>query len=544
MRTLRMLAVFGFVVFSLLPARHARAAQQVTLQSGAVLVGEVSMDGAELVVDVDGAKLRIPFKDVAMVASAGERGEPQAERLLLRALESRLEYGAGREMGVLAEAYRLAPDDARIAYWYARSMADAGYGKGAREVFQQHREAIAEAYPGLAPQLATLIERRIRLESLPARLVKRLDEIDRASVGASFYNDGDLHAAFFRVVDQHGQPLPADAYRISCNGSHEKTETFGDGYVLFTFTRQGNYDQQPCRINIQKSLYRDDSFEFQGERGGAGDAGVFTAYRFGDADRVKAAVAVVDAAEEPLAGVTVSVTPTRGGDADVAPQTTGDDGATALSVYPGQYVVRGAKDGYNAASESLKISSDGVPEPVKLTMHRLLVGQAKVQWRMRSVGYPGPPTVGGESVSLGEAEVSSTDEMRGPYGPGVPWLRFVQNGDKLQLQFASQPYYPNATAEDFVGRYVAAPADGETAASQSPADQFAGIDLEKIDELKKSLDLRPSDPRVTRGRPAIMVDADAGAIFVGRLASRDMQTGRPAVYEFKVLVTEVGLSEP
>lgn len=524
-------------------ARQASAEQQVTLQSGAVIVGEVTVDGADLVIDVDGAEVRVPFKDVTLVASGDEHGVRQADRLLMRALEARLQYGEGRDTGILAEAYRLAPDDARIAYWYARSLVEAGYGEGANDVFQEHRDAIAETYPGIAQQLAGQIRRRVQLESLPSRLVKRIDQIEHASGGVATNDEGDLHSAYFRLIDQHGEPVPPDAYRISVSGNREKTETFEDGYVLFTFLRRASYDAQPCRIDLQKSSYRAQQFEFHGATDGAADAGEFKAYRYGDADRVAALINVVGPDGKPLAGVSVSASSSRGGDAGAEPQTTGDDGFANLELFPGEYSVRGARSGYNSAADQLAIRANQTPDPMTLTLHRLVGGAARVEWRMRIVGYPGQPAPGGEAVASGEAELSTAGESPGPYGPNLPWVRFAQRGDQLQLHFMSQPYYPNATAEDFVGLLQTDEGDDDATGGASPEDRFQAINLEKLDDLKPQVDVRSADPRRTRGRPVTELDVNENAIYVGRISSRDPQRGQPAVFEFKVLVTEVARPE-
>jgi hypothetical protein len=130
---------------------EAAAEQQITLQSGATLVGKVSMEGDQVAIDVDGAKLHFPLNKVATVTSVAADSSRQAERLLFKGLETQLLYdGQQKEIGLIAEAHRLAPDDVRMVYWYARSLANAGMGKAAREAFVPHRDEIAAAYPGLA----------------------------------------------------------------------------------------------------------------------------------------------------------------------------------------------------------------------------------------------------------------------------------------------------------------------------------------------------------------------------------------------------------
>jgi hypothetical protein len=62
--------LFGTVVAIGCLTAAALGEQQVKLQSGTTLVGDVTMNGATLVVDVDGAKIEVPFKEVASVAPA------------------------------------------------------------------------------------------------------------------------------------------------------------------------------------------------------------------------------------------------------------------------------------------------------------------------------------------------------------------------------------------------------------------------------------------------------------------------------------------
>ncbi|MBX3432861.1 MAG: hypothetical protein KF847_06050 [Pirellulales bacterium] len=529
----------------------APGAQQVTLQSGAVIVGEVAMDGAELAIDVGGAKLRVPFKEVAMVTDSAVKEAGQADRLLLKALEARLTHGAdGHSAGLLSEAFRLAPDDPRVAYWYARSLVDAGYGKGARDVFQSRRAAIAAVYPGLVDQLAAQIEQRIRTESLPPKLIKRLDQVAAAAGGASFFEDGELHAAYFRVVDQHDAGIPSTALRVSCNGNREKLESFADGYVLFTFLRNRSSRDDPCRLNVAAPGLKSAQFEFRATTLGAEDAGRFRVERYDDADRVVARVDVVDAGGEPLADTMVVVQDVDGrGDQPAASQKTSAQGYAELALFPGAYRLVGTREGYNQAFEPLEVAPGFVGLGAKLTLHRQLTGKALVAWRVKVVGYPGSPEATAESVTTGEAELVSPQGGRpsyGPYGPGVPWLRFAQTGPALELHVTEQMYYPG-TGTGWIGRWkptrTTTDEASESAGPNAPQvwqKQFEHLDLTKLDALKSDVEVvKPSPGSPSRPPGTTVLAAQPGAIYVGRVMSRDMPTGRPAVYEFKVLVTEI-----
>ena len=98
-----LIAVFGCA------AAPAMGQQQVKLQSGATLVGNATLEGANLVVDVDGAKIAVPFKDVASVTPATADEAKRAQQLLVRGLESQiLSEREDKDLSLLAEAYRRA----------------------------------------------------------------------------------------------------------------------------------------------------------------------------------------------------------------------------------------------------------------------------------------------------------------------------------------------------------------------------------------------------------------------------------------------------
>ena len=207
---MRRVSILGCVTMAIgCLAATAHGEQQVKLQNGATLIGNVSMEGANLVVDIDGAKIEVPFKDVAAVTSAKAGGSNQAEQLLFKGLEAQLlSEGEKKELGLLAEAYRLAPENPHVAFWYARSLANAGNGKAASEVFEPRREAIVAAYPGIADRLASQIEQRLIYEKLPAPLLKRLDEIAAAAEHANPIGaEKTAYAAYFRLVDQADEPI-------------------------------------------------------------------------------------------------------------------------------------------------------------------------------------------------------------------------------------------------------------------------------------------------------------------------------------------------
>ncbi len=190
-------------------AQIAVADQQVTLESGTVLVGQLSMDGRDLIVNIEGAELRVSLRDVAEVTAVGANSNKQSQRFLLKSLETGLLLGdEKRGLGLLAEAHRLSPDDSRIAFWYARSLVAEGNGKAANNVFNPSRKAIEKAYPGNAQHLVNQIQKRLALESLPEKLLQRIDQFSTSGPANSrLLIDNDFYAAYFQVIDQNSKPI-------------------------------------------------------------------------------------------------------------------------------------------------------------------------------------------------------------------------------------------------------------------------------------------------------------------------------------------------
>ena len=105
------------IVLNLLLLPGVEAAQQVTLNSGTRIIGEVELQGQTVAIKIDDRELTVPLSDVDLIApvdtTAGLRSPGQ---LLLIALESRIHHGSNEGLvGLLAEAQRQAPEDARIA---------------------------------------------------------------------------------------------------------------------------------------------------------------------------------------------------------------------------------------------------------------------------------------------------------------------------------------------------------------------------------------------------------------------------------------------
>ena len=429
-------------------AATANAEQLVTLQSGATMVGEVSMEGSDLAIVVDGATLRVPFKEVASVTSTDADTTGHAQQLLMRGLEAQLLYkGEDRETGLLSEAFRLAPDDPHVAFWYARSLVNAGYGKGASAVFQSRKEAIAEAYPGVADRLERQIKERKAIESLPERLVKRLDQLAAESNGNGggddlFGRDGVRYAAFFQLVDQAGKPIDRSAFQINAQGQDENLESFPDGYHLFTFVRNRGFGNGPCKLEVSQPGLVSDHYEFQGTAKGAENLEVLRVQRLTEADRKPIVVKVVDADGKPLEGATVTLS-AQGG-MNMPTGTTDADGKAEISLFPNNYSFQVTLRDYNPITQPLQVSLDAKkPIEVDVKLHRAIAATVKIVWRAKPGFRPGMPRFQDGGVTSGEFEQhvgpdAPGIQQGGPYGPH--WVRLMQSGDDIQLQFVEQMF--------------------------------------------------------------------------------------------------------
>ncbi len=538
-------------------ATAAMAQQQVTLRSGAVLIGKVRTQGQQLVIDIGGAELLLPMGEVAKIAAAsGEAAQDaalpsRAQLLLLKGLEAQLLYdGEEKEIGLLAEAYRLAPNDPQIAYWYARSLANAGYGQGAQQVFEPRRAAIAAAFPGMAERLAEQIEERLKTELLPRALVKRLDQLAAASrTTVPIDPRSTSYAAYFRLLDQDDKPIDKSEFRIQCNGESEHVDSFADGFYLFTFVRRStsSYNDDPCRLEVSQVGLETKTFEFRATADEAANAGEFRVKRLSEADRVPVVVRAVDQQGQPLVGVSVTWNSTGGfgRPLSVPAVVTDAEGIAKFELFPNRYTGHFVLGGYASQNELVTVvSRSEQPLKVEVKLYRAMAASIKVVWRSRAMPHPGMPTEMQESTyTSGEFEqhIGQQDTVgyrSGPYGP--PWVRLMQNANQVELQFIEQMYYPMAASESWVGRLKeAAEAAQDQSAAEAAARRFENIKLSELDKLKEKVTLARAGADGMPGRGPRIIRWEANAIYLGNIISRDPQTGRPAVIAFKILANEV-----
>jgi hypothetical protein len=291
------------------------------------------------------------------------------------------------------------------------------------------------------------------------------------------------------------------------------------------------------------------TFEFQGATNGVENAGVFRVKRLTDAERLPVLVTVVDAQGKPLSGATVAFS-TRGrvrSQEGVPPVTTSSDGQAKLSLFPNSYNCQISLEGFSPVTQTIMVATDAKPPiEVEAKLYRAIAATIKVEWRARLAFQPGAPERG-DTFTAGKFEQrigpGSVSGYRGsPYGP--PWVRLMQTGNAMQLQFMEQMYYPQPSSEaTWVGQLGSVGKEAESATdSVAAAVRFDKIDLSQLDEIKDQLKLPRSDLGGMPGRPSpVSLPVEADAIHVGKINSRDPQTGRPALIEFKILTTELAL---
>lgn len=540
--------IFGVTVVLACFFAIAHGEQQVKLQSGATLVGEVTMNGATLAVDVDGAKIEVPFKEVASVTPAENDDATRAKQLLAKGLESQiLSNDERKDSSLFAEAYRLAPEDPPIAFWYARSLMSAGYGKSASEIFEPRREAILAAYPGVGEQLAKQIADRLGMEKLPTGLIKRLDQIAAAAENST-ESDSEylLFAAYFRLVDQSDRPIDRSEFRVTCSGEEESLESFPDGYYLSSYRRRRAFPGRDCDLVVTKPNLVSEVIQFRGSYQGAENLGVLRVKRLDDADRRPVVVKVVDSAGKPIAGATVNVYQVgrAGGESNEPPATTAADGTAKLNLFPQDYSCRVYHEDYAQVGQTFVVPADAkAATDVDVRLHRAITAKIKAVWRSKLAMHPGMPGMQEDAVTTGEFEQqigagNRPGPVMGRFGP--QWVQLTQKGDQVQLEFTDWMHFPTSEAP-WVGRWKRdASGDEQPENSEDYGDVFDMLDLAQLNTVKSELQLEVTNlvAMPGQGRP-VDVPMEAGDIFLGRISGRDPQTGRPSMIEFKILAVDV-----
>jgi hypothetical protein len=530
---------------SCLVATPLLAEQQVTLKSGAMLVGDVSFDGDAIVVKIDGAASRFALDSVASVAPLAFDQGQQARRLLLNALEIRLGGGGPKEaVGLLAEAARLSPDDPQIAFWYASTLVDAGSGRAASRTFEEHREAIEAAFPDRVAKLAERIKFRMMVEMLPPDLLARIDGLNEAAAVQPLNATVRPMAVVFRVLDQYKDPVEQAAVEIGASANDERLEQFADGYYLFTFVRNRGDSDAPCRLAINFYGLQRADYEFRAGAERVAVAGEYVVHRYVEVDKRPLRVSAADHSGAHLAGVLVELRPSsrvpEGANLKLT-ATTDDDGKAEFVVFPGNYGYSASKVGFNGDAGNVEVNADESQDSAQqLVLYRSIPGKFRVAWRTTPI-YPGAePSSGDVTIDAGGS---------GPLGnPGFQglssWLRPVQNQEELTLQVTIMQYGPPiglGRGAPWIKKYEVDDSASPDERVGLAKDAFEAVDLKNVDDLGNDYEkVEGSNIGMPYNNSTFRLPVKLGAVYVGSITGRDARTGQPCQLDFKVLVEQVG----
>lgn len=535
--------LLALVVLSAI-AESAFAQQEVRLKSGGVLLGSATIDGEHAIVQVGDTSLRVPLANVAEISAVAKADQPQPRRMLLTALESRILNGANKEVvGILAEASRLSPDDPQIAFWYATSLLDAGYGKAAQEALQRNLAAIRNAYPGAADRLASRVEQRIAIERLPGDLVQRLDDLaahgrQRESGGSS-----DQRAAYavFRVVDQHGAPVQVTRQAIQASGNDEQLEPFSSGYYLFSFFQYSNNQPEPCQLNIRDIGVRQEAVQLRIGESPYQLPQEIAVHRFDDGDKRQLLVKAVGRDGKPLKGARVVLTPLssngNAGNREIDFKANAQ-GEASVEAFPGSYQVRVERPGFVSAWENVEIQNDDDPQQQEFKLYPQIAAAVDVEWRWLSM-------VGNEMLN-GEvrAAFSTISGMQQQF----PFpIRFEQEADSLFIhmmgpQMGSWNGRPQSRLPSIKELVVAAD-DDQPADREALQKTFDALDLKKLNDSSAKF----KEIEFNQGRTSTRAPIEVGKIYVVTVTTINHQRGQPGELTFKVWVdrdTSVAIDKP
>ncbi len=445
------------------------------------------------------------------------------------ALEASLLHDEGEGViGLLTEAAQLAPDDPHVAYWYASSLADAGHGTAAREVLEPRRDEIAKAFPGMVDKLAARIDRRIQLEVLPHGLIQRIDAFNEAKADGFPLNSRERWMmAVFRVVDQNDKAIDASAFSISDPGYQGTTESFDDGYFLFAYKDQGNNSGQACRLKIAQPGLKSKEFQFSSVPRDVIDVHRFVVHRYNEGDKVPFLARIVSSDGEPLVDANINLRPVqnRGGNSDSLSTKSGADGRGKLLNYPMQYSYQVSAEDYKDESGQVTLEAAN-PDEVTVTLYPLVKATVRVTWASTAANLNGELDAG-ETVLETAAPNQNAQVLQ--------WLRLVQVKDQLSLHVQSQFFGRPDQAATWV-RIVEADQNADIA----PLLVYKNLELYDIDGLKDELPPPVNQqPGMARGQQPVVLQAERGKVYVGKVSQMDRRTGQPMQLAFKAIVEEM-----
>ncbi len=519
-----------FLLLATLAAADLRADQVVVLRSGAELVGQVSSEGDDVVVRIGAGTLRVPLAEVARIAEEGHDGgddADRAQRLLIRWLETQAaKEDTAAEPGFLEEAYRLAPNDARIAYWYAKSLVGAGQGRLAKGVLDDHYAAVEEQYPSQAPDLRRRIAKRCELEQRPRPFVKRYDQLNaQLASGAALPGDEVLLAAAFRLVDQKGDAVPEQSLTLS--SSDTKLEVFADGWFLCSYMARRSSRRETVELRLTDPAYDAKEYKFSGGEDHVRDLGELRAERRGDKDLVKTAFQVLSVEGDPVESARIFIRPSQsaGTEAQTVQLVTTSDGAAAADLFPGVYVVNVYRDGYVPDPQTLRVKP-GHSQPIEVRLQPAINGSVRVVWRIIDPAHKEADGKEGD----GDDQVMNLPFINGQLAHmGFPstWLNVRQTKEGLFFFVADQRMmYRPPTMQ------AGAPDESWTRIAKKK--EFDEVELVDLTSLKESGE-KPQPASVEPGRtvpPNLNVTPlvlQPGAIYCGQTPIMVPGAGPPRV---------------
>lgn len=534
------LTIRALIAMSLLSLAPLAAAQQeVRLKSGGVLLGSATIDGEHAIVQVGDAAMRVPLAEVAEISAVARPDDPQPRRLLMTALEAKLLSGADKEVvGILADASRLSPEDPQIAFWYATSLLDAGYGQAAHETLQANLATVRKAYPGAADALASRIERRIVIEKLPPELVQRMDQLaegGRENRSGSNDNQRPLYA-IFRVADQRDKPVNVVQQSIQVSGNDEQLEAFSEGYYLFSFLHYRDNQLQPCRLNINELGVQQTTTDLRVSDSVYASPQEIKVRRFDDGDKREVKVRITDREGHAVPAARVSLTAmlTHGGRSDQEISLQADqEGVAVIKAFPGSYLMSVDQNGFLAIQQNLDVpEGQNASEVRDVKLHKLIAATVSIEWRWT-------PMQGGETSTGGlRAELS---RFAGMHQERFPFpIRFEQAGEKLHIQMMGQQFggRGNQNSPTASLHKIVVNVDGDEAAQQKASRAaFKAIDLKELDiagEKSKRVDF-------SEGRTGGRAPVEMGGVYVAKLMTFNQQRGQPGELTFKFLIEPGGM---
>lgn len=526
---------YVFLLAALLGSVTASAEQRVVLESGTVLTGDVAFNGGEVVVKIGGAELQLPLSQVNEIAPAGDAPVApaevtdaiRAERMVANWLEARAlsSNGGGLFNGLLAEAYRLDPGNPRVAYWYADSLLLNGMGVGARTVVESHREAIAEAYPVVLPQLEKRIAERCQLEEAPSDFVAAVDRLNK-EMGSQSQLQGDsyLIASAFRLLDQEGEPIGKSSFRVDGNGNNESVEAFGQGYYVCTYTIRRNSGTRRCVLSCTDAeLEQGKELDVDGSVLSVKMLGDLTVRRRDPSDLVKTAIKVLDAEGEALREATVTIYASSRSSSSASRKVVISDaeGLAESELYPGRYRLTVHAPGYTPVNSSLNVTGGKTREhKIQVQLDKVLQGEVRIAWRVLDAQR-------GAKGEVQESRFPMTQAGFMGHSHGMEWLRVTQLRKKLLAHIGNGHYGPMAGL-------------GNSWIRKSDKLGFGELDFDEFEKLKFELKERPKPPsNPIPHNGAMTFEMEPGVAYFGTTLSMNRiyrgGNNEPGLVQYKLM---------